>query len=158
MNRLVDRVVPTLTEVLDEQYWQPVELPLPSEVQPPAPPELPDLVEPLIDLSDLAVASRVVADTVACDLPAGALLPSGTAGSLIDGEQVVCLDDVRDAEGQQFSQDSTPDSVLRDALSAALVEAVPTLVDLLLPVLRRQLDAGPGRVSAGAADPAGTAR
>ncbi len=132
MSRPGDRVVPTLTEVLDEQYWQAVD-PLEVQAVSQAPErDLPLLAEPLIDLSDDAVLGAAAAPEE--------VLPA-TVGALVDpAEPPFRLKDV-EATPSNDLLDAELDPVLRRALSNALMEAIPDMVDLLLPLMRRQLAA-----------------
>lgn len=133
MSRPGDRVVPTLTEVLDEQYWQAVDLPEVREAAPALSLDLPlepDPIIDLVDLSDLAVLGTAAAhDAVA---PAGLDAQDDPADPAFRLSQA-------EAEPSQALLDSELDPVLRRALSNALIEAIPDMVDLLLPLMRRQL-------------------
>ena len=136
MSRPGDRVVPTLTEVLDEQYWQAVDLPEVREAPPALSLDLPlepDPIIDLVDLSDLAVLGTAAAhDAVA---PAGLDAQDDPA----DPADPAFRLSQAEAEPSQALLDSELDPVLRRALSNALIEAIPDMVDLLLPLMRRQL-------------------
>jgi hypothetical protein len=133
MSRPGDRVVPTLTEVLDEQYWQAVDLPEVREAPPAISLDLPlepDPVIDLVDLSDLAVLGTAAAHE--------AVAPAGLDAQDDPAEPPPRLSQA-EAESSQALLDSELDPVLRRALSNALIEAIPDMVDLLLPLMRRQL-------------------
>lgn len=120
-----ERVVPTLTEVLDEHRWQAGNAPLVAEpleaLLAAADNDLPSLVEPVIDLSDLAILGPDSQDEtlLAADFERPEASPPD--------------------EPVHQSFDPTLEPVLRLALSKALSEAIPDLVDLLVPIMRRQL-------------------
>lgn len=133
MSRPGDRVVPTLTEVLDEQYWQAADLPEVRAAAPAPLPELPRSAESpidLIDLSELAVLGVGVSQ--AASEPAGLEPQDESADSHFPSHHIA-------AELPQELLESELDPVLRQALSNALIEAIPDMVDLLLPLMRRQL-------------------
>lgn len=133
MSRPGDRVVPTLTEVLDEQYWQAVDLPEVREAPPALSPDLsrePDPVIDLVDLSDLAVLGTAAAHE--------AVAAAGLDAQDDPADPPLRLSQA-EAEPSQALLDSELDPVLRRALSNALIEAIPDMVDLLLPLMRRQL-------------------
>lgn len=108
------RLVPTLTEVLDEQLWSAGDAEGETPVSPLAPFELPDLLEPIIDLSDEAVAQ-------------GSAPPEPLEG----------VDRLTQSSCELVEQ--AFDTGLRNALAATLTQIGPGLVELLLPQLRQRL-------------------
>lgn len=147
MNRPGDRVVPTLTEVLDEQYWQAADLPEVREAAQAPLPELPLSAEShidLIDLSELAV--------LGVDASQEALEPAGLEAQDVPAEPHLRSKQA-EAELPHELLDSELDPVLRRALSNALIEAIPNMVDLLLPLMRRQLSDDLVRLTAERAAP-----
>ena len=132
MSRPDERVVPTLTEVLDEQYWQAADQPEVRAAPPALSLDLPLEVAQgdLVDLSDLAVLGTAAAHE--------AVAPAGLDAQDDPAEPPLRLSQA-EAEPSQALLHSDLDLILRGALSNALIEAIPDMVDLLLPLMRRQL-------------------
>jgi hypothetical protein len=119
------RTVPVLTEVIDA-----APLPPPALHQPPdaSPQQLPDLGEPLIDLSDEGLHLPVqepAALPLALETPAAEVAP---AASMARETTVLPLPEL-------------DDEALRQLLSQTIERAIPSLVELLLPEVRQLLQA-----------------
>lgn len=152
MSRPGDRVVPTLTEVLDEQYWQAADLPEVREEALTPLPELPLSAESHIDLIDLSELAVLGVDASQEAVGSGGLeAQDDPADSHFRSKQA-------EAELPHELLDSELDPVLRRALSNALIEAIPKMVDLLLPLMRRQLSDDLVRLTAERASPVETQR
>lgn len=154
MNRQVPRVVPTLTEVLDEARWQSAEAA--AQLQVPAEPAasiapaeivlepsftLPDLQDPVLDLSDPLPSAD--------DLPPwSADQESPQLDSLASPDLVLAAVAFPDEAPAPEPQGGVPedflaspgfDALLRQSLQEAMAELAPSLAEMLLPVLRERL-------------------
>lgn len=157
MNRPDPRLVPTLTEVLDDAHWQsagarepavePAALPKSEPAASESPPvlqpvglalleslpslDLPDLGDPVLDLSEEALALHAQEEASpdlpeSPDLPASVAESSGTAETL---DQSPALEATSPAAELAFE----------DALRTALLALGPRLAETLAPLLVEQL-------------------